>query len=66
MDSEGDPVYISEADALRAMQATLDLISTQPGAILYRGYNDWEAAAPDHPGQILVIQANGLPAWQDP
>jgi len=66
MASTGSPHYISEADALRALQAMLDLISQEPGSIVYRGLNDWEAAIPERAGQLLVVQANGLPAFEDP
>lgn len=48
------------------VQQCLDLISDTPGAILVRGPDRWIGLVPDHPGQILVADENGMPQWIDP
>lgn len=50
----------------RALQELLDLISDQPGAILYRGPNRWEAVTPNNIGDQLTLSADLLPVWLPP
>lgn len=53
-------------DTAVEVSKALDIISPEPGAILYRGPDWWEALPPGNPGQILVVDADGFPEWQDP
>lgn len=54
------------ADTAVEVSKALDLIGQEPGSILYRGPQYWEALPPGTPGQILVVNANGYPEWQNP
>lgn len=43
----------------------LDIIGASPGMILYRDQEVWRALAPGQPGQVLLIDSEGIPFWGD-
>lgn len=43
---------------------SLDVINQQPGSILFRGPQFWEALGPASPGQVLVMGPDSQPAWE--
>ena len=45
------------------LQRLLDMISDQPGAILYRADDRWRALVPDRPGLVLTLNERRMPAW---
>jgi hypothetical protein len=45
------------------LSSLLDIASTVPGAVLYRGNTGWVALEPGTPGQVLAIDATGFPYW---
>ncbi len=47
------------------MSRALDVFVQVPGGILFRGVDGWSGLSPGLPGQILMISADGLPAWSD-
>lgn len=54
------------ADDLERLQALLDVLSSDPGAILCRGPDTWIAIPPGPLGWVLVIGPGGMPEWADP
>jgi len=50
----------------QALQLVLDMLSSEPGAILYRGEQKWEALLPSASGEVLTLDANLMPSWQQP
>lgn len=56
---------INEADPLIILQTLLDLISAEPGAILYRDKDRWRALLPGAIGQVLTLNDVLMPSWQD-
>lgn len=56
----------SQSDPFAILQELLDLISDEPGAILYRGPQQWEALLPEAPASTLILGPDGLPIWDPP
>lgn len=56
----------SQADPFAILQQFLDILSDQPGAILYRAPEQWEALHPGDPGSILTLSTALLPVWTPP
>lgn len=54
-----------DSDPLAILQYMLDHFSAEPGSILYRGPEMWEALPPGTVGQVLVLNDDLLPEWQD-
>lgn len=48
------------------VQNALDVLSQDPGAIIYRGADGWLALPPGPTGYVLAIGTDGLPGWYDP
>lgn len=57
------PLPESQADPFAILQLLLDVLSDEPGAILYRGADMWEALPPENPGDALIIGPHGFPIW---
>lgn len=51
---------------LLTINQALDILGATPGSILIRTTTGWEALPPGTLGQILVINADGIPEWMDP
>lgn len=59
-----DGTLIMPARALYDLSRTLDLFSSQPGALMYRTAEGWRGIEPGTPDQVLTIDAaTGLPVW---
>lgn len=61
-----EPLIDPGADPAELMQILLDMFSDQPGALLYRGPDGWEALLPGNAGDVLTLNDNLLPSWQPP
>lgn len=48
------------------LQRALDLLSEQPGSLLYRGLDRWVALPPGNVGDVLICNEGALPEWRDP
>lgn len=48
------------------LQKALDLLSDEPGSLLYRGPDRWLALPPGAIGDVLVCGDGALPEWRDP
>lgn len=48
------------------LQSILDILGNTPGCILVRGPDRWIALQPGNPGDVLAINAGGIPVWVDP
>lgn len=48
------------------LQKSLDLLSDQPGSLLYRGLDRWVALPPGNVGDVLICGEGALPEWRDP
>lgn len=48
------------------LQKALDLLSDEPGSLLYRGLDRWIALPPGHVGDVLICDEGAMPAWRDP
>lgn len=48
------------------LQAMLDILGSTPGSILVRGPDRWIALLPGQVGDVLSINAGGIPQWVDP
>lgn len=46
-----------------ALQEMLDLLSTTPGAIIYRHADGWRALEPAQPGYVLRLDSERYPYW---
>lgn len=51
------------SDPTALIQLMLDIISDQPGAILYRDNDRWKALMPTTPGYILTLNESLMPEW---
>ena len=49
----------------RDMTESLDVLAQVPGAILFRGVQYWDGLLPGEVGQVLRIDADGLPHWSN-
>lgn len=56
----------SQSDPFAILQLLLDILSQQPGAIIYRGPDMWEALHPGPELSTLIIGPDGLPIWDPP
>ena len=61
-----NPIIDPGADPEALLQRMLDMISNEPGSILYRDAFGWVALAPTQAGDVLVLNANKLPRWESP
>lgn len=59
-----DPDNMSDPAAV--IQLLLDILSDEPGAIIYRGPNMWEALPPGPIGSTLRLDEDQLPFWDPP
>jgi len=48
------------------VQRALDTLGQLPGSIMFRNTDHWEALLPGNPGDVLAINAAGLPEWVNP
>lgn len=53
-------------EPFEAIQRMLDLLSTTPGAIIYRAPDGWRALEPGPMGYILHLNEARLPEWRPP
>lgn len=58
-----DPIIDPGADPEALLQRMLDMISNEPGSILYRGPDGWVALAPTQAGDVLTLSDDLLPVW---
>lgn len=58
--------FDDNSDPYALLQQFLDILSQEPGAILYRGPDMWEALHPGDPGSLLVLSDERLPIWEPP
>jgi hypothetical protein len=59
--------YVSLRVTNRTVQQLLDSIGSQPGTMLVRTVDEWQALIPGTAGQVLTLRADsGLPDWADP
>jgi len=61
-----DPIIDPTADPEELLQTMLDLISNEPGSLLYRGANGWVALPPEQAGYVLALGDDLLPFWTPP
>lgn len=57
---------ISAPAVAARLREALEVFSTSPGAILFRGPDRWQALEPGPLGWVLIIGSDGLPTWEDP
>src|SRR5690606_12869055 len=53
-------------EPFEALQRMLDLLSTTPGAIVYRHPDGWRALEPGPIGYVLKLDNDRLPYWAPP
>lgn len=59
------PLPESQADPFAILQLLLDVLSDEPGALIYRGPQMWEALPPGEIGSTLILGPDLLPIWSD-